>query len=221
MLFNCFNKGSQIEFWKQEICQNKTIKNLKRFQINNLPVKTKSKITKILSIRHNFIMCRHWPIKADQLEDDILPLECFQVNVSPCEPAGDDYQHQEKSLGLVRSSADTEVTSLITDHDAVSLPVPSAGPPRRQRIRKLSQSVESCRLPFSALLVLFYGHKNLFVVVCFGLSPPDSLSRRRAPAGKGWREQTEQRMKNKAAASSLSAAWFRLHPPVSVHIFSV
>lgn len=96
-----------------------------------------------------------------------------------------------------------------------------AGPPRRQRIRKLSQSVESCRLPFSALLVLFYGHKNLFVVVCFGLSPPDSLSRRRAPAGKGWREQTEQRMKNKAAASSLSAAWFRLHPPVSVHIFSV
>lgn len=135
------------------------------------------------------------------------------------------YQHLledvEKSLGLVRSSADTEVTSLITDHDAVSLPVPSAGPPRRQRICKLSQSVESCRLPFSALLVLFYGHKNLFVVVCFGLSPPDSLSRRRAPAGKGWREQTEQRMKNKAAASSLSAAWFRLHPPVSVHIFSV
>lgn len=39
------------------------------------------------------------------------------------------YQHLledvEKSLGLVRSSADTEVTSLITDHDAVSLPVPS------------------------------------------------------------------------------------------------
>lgn len=94
MLFNCFNKGSQIEFWKQEISQNKTIKNLKRFQINNLPVKTKSKITKILSIRHNFIICRHWPIKADQLEDDILPLECFQVNVSPCEPAGDDYKHQ-------------------------------------------------------------------------------------------------------------------------------
>lgn len=77
-------------------------------------------------MRHNFIICRHWLIKADQLsnnQDYILPLECFQVNVSPCEPAGDDHQHQEKSVGLVRSSADTEVTSLIADHDAVSLPV--------------------------------------------------------------------------------------------------